>query len=320
VTSPGRDDVQGSAKPAAATQARRVIALGAALGEGPLWVAQDQALWFVDVAGRRLHRYQPDVGNHRVWAAPEKISFIVPTRDGSYMAGLKSGLHRFDPLSGSFTRIAAPEPHLTGNRLNDACVGPRGDLWFGSMHDAMVERTGALYRLDRDGRIMQLDTGYIVTNGPAFSPDAGTFYHTDSTRRLVYAFDCAPDGALSNKRVFVEIETAAGFPDGTTIDAEGCVWVALWDGWAVRRYSPRGELLLTVQFPCARVTKIAFGGHDHCMAYVTTAWEGLSAAEREAQPLAGDLFGFRAAVPGLPAVTLDVAAPRAGVDHSTGVP
>jgi xylono-1,5-lactonase len=301
VTTPGRSDQ--------ATQPGKVIALGAVLGEGPVWVARDNALWFVDVAGRRLHRYQPDGAKHSVWAAPEKVSFIVPTRDGSYLAGLKSGLHRFDPVSGSFTQIAAPEPHLPQNRLNDACVGPRGDLWFGSMHDAMTEPSGALYRLDLNGGITQLDSGYIVTNGPAFSPDAATFYHTDSTRRLVYAFDCGPNGSLSNKRVFVEIEKSAGFPDGTTVDAEGCVWVALWDGWAVRRYSPRAELLLSVPFPCAKVTKIAFGGHDNCMVYVTTAWEGLSAAEREAQPLAGDLFGFRTAVPGLRPVMLDLAAP-----------
>jgi sugar lactone lactonase YvrE len=289
------------------TQPHQVIALGAQLGEGPVWVANDNALWFVDVAGCRLHRYQPDGAAHSVWAAPEKISFVVPMRDG-YMAGLKSGLHRFDPRGGSFTQLAAPEAHLTENRLNDACVGPRGDLWFGSMHDAMTKPCGALYRLDRDGRITQLDTGYVVTNGPAFSPDGGTFYHTDSSRRLVYAFDCGPSGSLSNKRVFVEIEQGAGFPDGTTIDAEGCLWVALWEGWAVRRYSPRGELLASVRFPCAKVTKVAFGGQDNCMVYVTTAWEGLSTAEREAQPLAGDLFGFRAAVPGLPGVLLDVAA------------
>jgi D-xylonolactonase len=290
------------------TTPRQVLALGAQLGEGPVWVANDDALWFVDVAGCRLHRYQPDAAQHRVWAAAEKISFIVPLRDGGYMAGLKSGLHRFDSRSGTFTHVAAPEAHLTENRLNDACVGPRGDLWFGSMHDAMTQPSGALYRLDRDGRITQLDTGYVVTNGPAFSPDGGTFYHTDSSRRLVYAFDCGPSGALSNKRVFIEIEKEAGFPDGTAVDAEGCLWVALWEGWAVRRYSPRGELLATVRFPCAKVTKVAFGGRDNCMVYATTAWEGLSAKEREAQPQAGDLFGFRAAVPGMPSPMLDVPA------------
>jgi D-xylonolactonase len=291
------------------TQAFQVVSLGAQLGEGPVWVAQDNALWCVDVAGRTLHRYRPDGGELGLWSAPEKISFIVPVRGGGFMAGLKSGLHRFDARSGSFTPFADPEAHLEENRLNDACVGPDGDLWFGSMHDAMTRPSGALYRLDRAGRIVALDSGYVVTNGPAFSPDAATFYHTDSSRRLVYAFDHAPDGSLSNKRVFIEIEQGAGFPDGNTVDAEGCVWVALWEGWAVRRYSPRGELLASVRFPCAKVTKIAFGGQDHCMAYATTAWEGLSAEERAAQPLAGDLFGFRVDVPGLAPVTLELATP-----------
>ena len=289
-------------------QAFQVVSIGAQLGEGPIWVPQDDALWFVDVAGRALHRYQPDRAEHGIWTAPEKISFILPIRGGGFMAGLKSGPHRFDPRTGSFTQFADPEAHLPENRLNDACVGPAGDLWFGSMHDAMSEPSGVLYRVDRHGRIVALDSGYVVTNGPAFSPDAATFYHTDSTRRLVYAFDHAPGGSLSNKRVFVEIEPGAGFPDGNTVDAEGCVWVALWGGWAVRRYSPRGELLASVRFPCAKVTKIAFGGQDNCMAYATTAWEGLSADERKAQPLAGDLFGFRAPVPGLPPLPLDLQA------------
>ena len=273
-------------------------------------MARDNALWFVDVGGKQLHRYQPDGADHRVWSAPEKISFMLPIRDGGFMAGLKSGLHRFDPSSGSFTQFAAPEAHLVGNRLNDACVGPEGDLWFGSMHEAMTEPSGVLYHMDRHGGITALDRGYVVTNGPAFSPDAGTFYHTDSFRRLVYAFDRGPRGTLKNKRVFVAIEEGAGFPDGTTVDAEGCVWVALWGGWAVHRYSPGGELLAAVRFPCAKVTKIAFGGPDNCMVYATTAWEGLSADERRAQPLAGDLFGFRAEVPGLPPLMLDLQAQR----------
>ena len=291
------------------TQAFHVASLGAELGEGPVWVTQDNALWCVDVEGRALHRYRPDGRELGAWAAPDKISFILPIRGSGFMAGLKSGLHRFDARTGSFTPHADPEAHLKENRLNDACVGPEGDLWFGSMHDAMSKTSGVLYRMDRQGRITALDSGYIVTNGPAFSPDAATFYHTDSFRRLVYAFDHAPDGSLSNKRVFIEIEPGAGFPDGNTVDAEGCVWVALWQGWAVRRYSPHGELLASVRFPCAKVTKIAFGGQDNCMAYATTAWEGLSAEEREAQPLAGDLFGFHSDVPGLPPATLDLALP-----------
>jgi sugar lactone lactonase YvrE len=270
-----------------------------------VWVPDDAALWFVDIAGRHVHRYRPGRGEHTVWSAPEKPSFILPVRGGGFLAGLKSGLHRFDPHSGRFTTVHDPEADRPDNRLNDGCVSPEGEVWFGSMHDPEMEPTGVLYRRDRAGRTTALDSGYIVTNGPAFSPDGRTFYHTDSVRRVVYAFDHELGGSLSHKRVLLQIEDGAGFPDGTTVDAEGCLWVALWAGWAVRRYSPDGELLASVRLPCANVTKVAFGGEDGRTAYATTAWKGLTAADRAAQPLAGDLFSFRTQVSGLPVALLN---------------
>ena len=144
----------------------------------------------------------------------------------------------------------------------------------------------------------------MITNGPAFSPDGKTFYHTDTLDRVVYAFDHHRPGHLSGKRVFVRIEDGGGYPDGTVVDAEGCVWIALWSGWGIRRYSPDGELLATVRVACANVTKIAFGGEDRRTAFVTTAWKGLSPNERALQPQAGDLFQFRTTVPGLPCAEL----------------
>jgi sugar lactone lactonase YvrE len=283
-------------------EAEHVCAVGAELGEGPVWVPRDGALWFVNIKGRQLHRYDPASGQRRAWAAPEQPGFIAPVRGGGFMVGLKNGLHRFEPETGKFVLFAHVEPHLPDNRLNDGSVCPEGTLWFGSMHDPETEASGALYRLDENGRAVPLDSGYIVTNGPAFSPDGRIVYHTDTCQRVIYAFNRPAPGTLSGKRVFVRIEEGAGFPDGTTVDAEGCVWIALWGGWGVRRYSPAGELLASVRFPCANVTKIAFAGDDRCTVYATTAWKGLTAAERAAQPLAGDLFRFRTNVPGLPSV------------------
>lgn len=278
--------------------------VGAELGEGPVWVQRDAALWFVDIKGRRLHRFEPDSGLQRSWDAPEQPGFVVPVRDGAHsrgkmLAGLKTGLHEFEPQTGKFSFFARVEPHLPDNRLNDATVCPDGTLWFGSMDDLETRPSGSLYRLGSDGRCVPLDTGYVVTNGPAFCPHAKTFYHTDSCERTVYAFDRDRTGALAQRRVFVRLEDDAGYPDGTAVDAEGCVWIALWGGWAVRRYSPAGELLSRIRIPCANVTKIAFGGADYRSAFVTTAWRGLSASQRAEQPLAGDLFRFETDVPGL---------------------
>ncbi|HJS92574.1 MAG TPA: SMP-30/gluconolactonase/LRE family protein [Steroidobacteraceae bacterium] len=276
-----------------------VCKVGAELGEGPVWVARESALWFVDIKGRRAHRWDPKNREHRSWVAPEPPGFLAPLRAGGFVAGLKSGLYRFEPERGEFVRLTQVEPHLSANRLNDGCVSPEGALWFGSMHDPEVEPSGALYRLEADGRCITLDAGYVITNGPAFSPDGRVFYHTDTGGRTVYAFDRPQPHLLERKRVFARIEEGAGYPDGSTVDQEGCVWIALWGGWAVRRYAPSGRLLSTVRLPCANATKIAFGGADLRTAYVTTAWKGLTPEERAAQPLAGDLFSFEAPAPGL---------------------
>ena len=280
-------------------EAQQVCKVGAELGEGPVWIQRDGTVRFVDIKGRRLHRFDPSAGTLQSADAPEQPGFILPAQAGGFVVGLKNGLHRFDDKTRAFTKLSVVEPQLPGNRLNDAMVGPDKALWFGSMDDGESAASGALYRFDGSGLPVALDKGYCITNGPAFSPDGRTFYHTDTLNRHVFAFDCSPQGALSNKRLFVTIEASAGYPDGTSVDAEGGVWIALWGGWGVRRYAPNGELLTTVRLPCSNVTKVAFGGADLRTAYVTTAWKGLSAAERAAQPLAGDLFSFRSDVPGL---------------------
>jgi xylono-1,5-lactonase len=284
----------------------QACAVGAQLGEAPVWVPHEAALWFVDIVSKRVHRYQPHHRRHDAWDAPGTISFILPTRRGDFIVGLKSSLQRFDPAGAGFQHFADIEMHLSENRLNDACVGPDGSLWVGSMHDLQTDKSGALYRVCAEGLKRMLDDGYVVTNGPAFSPDGCTFYHTDTLRRTIYAFDCDRFGSLSGKRVLTQLEVGDGYPDGTTVDSEGCLWVALWEGWAVRRYSPAGHLLESVQLPCAKVTKVAFAGVDRRTVYVTTARIGLSEAERRTQPLAGDLFSFRSSVPGLAPAMLNI--------------
>jgi sugar lactone lactonase YvrE len=167
------------------------------------------------------------------------------------------------------------------------------------MDDGEENPTGALYRLDESG-LSVMDPGYVITNGPAISPDAGTLYHTDTLQKRIYAFDLHADGSLSGKRVFATIEEGAGYPDGPVVDSQGCLWTGLFGGWGVRRYSPQGQLLECVSFPVANVTKLAFGGPDLMTIYATTARKGLDSAALAAQPLAGGLFCFRAETPGQP--------------------
>ncbi len=281
-------------------EARSVLALGATLGEGPVWVARESALWFVDIKARSVHRFDPTTREHRAWAAPSQIGWVLPADDGAFLAGLQQGVARFDPASGAFDLIATPETDRPGNRLNDATVDAAGRVWFGSMDDGETEATGRLYVLEL-GRVR--DSGLapvVITNGPAVSPDGRTLYHTDTLGRTIHAVPLRADGTLGEPRVFAQIDAADGWPDGCTVDSEGGLWTGLWGGWRARRYAPDGGIEREVRFPCANVTKIAFGGADLRTAYATTARKGLDPAALTGQPSAGDLFAFDPGVAGLP--------------------
>ncbi len=279
--------------------------LGAPLLEGPVWVQNDcfgqgGALWFVDIKSRKVHRLHPESGAKQSWDAPDQVGFCLPTREGDFVAGLKTGLHRFDPLSGQFTPMVDPEPHRPDNRLNDGTVDPAGRLWLGTMDDGESDRTGHIYRLGEDGQCHAETAAVSISNGPAISPDGRTLYHVDTLGGRVFAADIGADGSLSNDRLLISIDTKDGYPDGPAVDAEGCIWIGLYTGWAVRRYSPAGELLETIRFPVSAITKVAFGGPDLKTVYATTARKHLSEADLQKEPLAGDLFAFRSSVPGIP--------------------
>lgn len=279
--------------------------LAATLGEGATWHPGEQVVFFVDIKTRRLHRFDPRSGARRSWDAPGQIGFALPLAAGGLICGVQGGLYRFDPAVGHFSQVLAVEADLPGNRLNDGYVDRAGALWFGSMDDAETAPSGALYRVARDGVPVVRDAGYVITNGPAMSPDGRTLYHNDTLRRVIHAFDMDEAGCLSGKRVFARIE-GSGYPDGLAVDSEGCVWVALYGGARIERRSPDGRLIGAVGFPCANVTKLAFGGDDLRTVYATTARKGLSEAEIAAQPLAGGLFRFEVDVPGLPATACTV--------------
>jgi xylono-1,5-lactonase len=272
--------------------------VGAKLGEGPIWSAREQAVWFVDIKGRRIHRYEERTGQQRSWNTPEDIGFIVPATGQRFICGLKSGLYQFDPASGEFTLITRVDSDRPNNRLNDGYVDAAGRLWFGTMDDGESRPTGALYRFDSRG-LQRCDDSYVITNGPAVSPDGRTLYHVDTLKRLIYAFDLDDSGALSNRRVFVNIEVPDAYPDGPAADATGCLWVGLYGGRSVRRYSPTAKLPESIALPVSNCTKVAFGGEDLRTLYITTAWKGLSDEQRREQPLAGGLFRVRVPVPGL---------------------
>ena len=283
-----------------ADQPTPVWPLEAELGEGPVWVERDQALWFVDIKKQLIHRYDPASGGKRSWDAPEQVGFILPAERGGFVAGLQSGLYHFDESSGAFDLIAEVEPDLPTNRLNDGVVDPAGRLWFGTMDNGERAKSGAFYCFT-EGKVTRTALDNIaITNGPAVSPDGRLLYFVDTLKGTIDVADIDDDGSLENPRPFARIDPKEGYPDGPTIDSEGCVWISLYAGWEARRYSPAGELVERVRFPVANITKIALGGEGLRTAYATTARQMLSPEAIAKQPLIGALFEFNVSVPGVP--------------------
>lgn len=279
-------------------QAECAWPVAARLGEGPVWRADGGELWFVDIRASRIHVLEAATGRQRTYSAPESTAFVFPCAGGGFLCGLRSGLFRFDPASGGLERVVRVDAQHASNRLNDGYVDAAGRLWFGTMDDEERQPSGSLYRYD-GARLERMDDGYVITNGPAMSPDGRVLYHVDTLGQRVYAFDVDGSGALSGKRLFVAYDEPGVFPDGPAVDRDGNVWVALYGGWGVRCYAPDGSLRATAALPVAQCTKAAFGGPDLKTMYVTSAAGGLSGEDLARQPLAGGLFRLQVEVAGL---------------------
>ena len=262
----------------------------AILGEGPCWVERDQSVYWTDINQPCLFRWNEMSG--LVWLPmSEKICSIVPRASGGYLGAGYNGLLAIDAHF-NVTPICTPEAHLPGNRFNDGKVDRNGRFWAGTMDHKEVVDSGTLYRVDFDLSWAAIDTGYRVTNGPAFSLDGCTMYHTDSAVQRVYRFALDADGSASAREVFLQFKPEDGYPDGMTVDAENCLWIAFWDGWCVRRFSPEGDLLVEIPVPVARPTSVAFGGAEFERIFISSASRNLTGAELADQPNAGGLFSF----------------------------
>lgn len=271
----------------------------ALLGEGPVWVASEQALYWVDIHGRKIHCRAFESGHLSSWDAPFRVGSLAPRSAGGFVAGTDEGLALVDPKQGEYVPFANPEPDRPTNRFNDGKLDREGRFWAGTMDDSEKAAQGALYRIGPDLGWTRVDDGYRVTNGPAFSPDGRTMYHNDSGRQLTYAFDLGPDGEAANRRILASYGESDGYPDGMTVDSEGCLWIAFWDGWCLRRLSPAGEIIETLKVPVQRPTSCAFGGPELDQLFITSARVGLDEAALEPQPQAGGLFQVRPGAKGL---------------------
>jgi sugar lactone lactonase YvrE len=277
-----------------------VLEAGTLLGESPVWEPETQTLMFVDITGRRLHRFAPATGLHDSAAIDEEIGCVAPHRAGGFIAGLRSGLWHLGPAGDKRACLAAnPEPAAT-SRFNDGRTDPAGRFFAGTIDESRAG-TACLYRYDKRG-LVRLETGLRTSNGLAFAPDGRSLYHSDTPRFVVHVYDYDPaTGAAERRRPFVLLDPDGpdrGRPDGAAVDADGCYWTALYEGRRVHRYDPAGRLLAAFAVPVAKPTMVAFGGADLRTLFLTTACDPGDA-------VAGALWAMRVATPGLPSVPFD---------------
>jgi len=279
--------------------------LSCLLGESPVWDAARNRILWADILGGEIHQYFPGSGNHRVFKAGQLVGSFALCTSGSLVAALENGFAIVNLDNESLEWLTDPEADRPDNRFNDGKCDPAGRFWAGTMSRTGKKGEGNLYALEGEDKVDLKLSGVSVSNGLAWSPDHTRFYFIDTPQGKVDAFDFdIQTGNLSNKRTAVVVPSSMGKPDGMTVDREGMLWIALWNGWAVMRCDPfTGELLAHIRLPVAQVTSCTFGGSDLQDLYITTAKIGLSLLEVEQQPSAGAVFVLKdLGINGLPAV------------------
>jgi sugar lactone lactonase YvrE len=247
----------------------------------------------------RVHRFDPVSGLSEVCDVGQPVGAAAPAADGSLVVATPEGFARLDVESGRLTPIATVETNIPGNRMNDGACDPAGRFWAGTM--AIDERPGAgsLYRLDPDGRVTPMVSGVTISNGLAWSADARRMFYVDSPTQRIDVFDFDLDtGAIENRRPFASIPVEDGIPDGLTIDVDDGIWVALWGGGRLHRYTRDGVLDRVVRLPVTYPTRCAFGGPGLDELFVTSAWMAMTQDERAAQPHAGGIYRLRPGIRG----------------------
>lgn len=282
------------------TSVRRIAGIEGALLESPVWCAETQRLWFVDIKAPAVFRLNPADGHLDRWAMPSDVGSLALTRRGDILVALRASIARFDPQTGRLSEIARASHDSSTTRFNDGRCDRQGRFWVGTMYEPRSHAGGALYRLDTEGRLAMMQGEVTIANGSAFSPDGRVMYFADSPTAEVWASDLDPQtGALSNRRRFAKLTDEQGRPDGAAVDSEGHYWVAAVGGGQLLRYCPTGVLDRAVAVPTRWPTMPAFGGRDMRTVFVTSLKTGRTADELAASPESGGLFAFEADAPGL---------------------
>ena len=291
------------------SEVRVAVAAPALLGESPLWHPGEQALYYCDIPGRSLRRFDRVSAALVQWDFDTEPASLAPMLDGSLLLAMRDGLWRFDPTTGQRTRLAEPPYDKAVERFNDGKCDPQGRFWVGTIYEPREPALASLHCFSAR-KLVRKQGGITVSNGLAWSPNGRTMYWSDTQAHTIFAFDFDPaGGALGPRRVFASfpvkqpgqsLDAYGGRPDGAAVDAEGCYWVAMFEGQRVLRLSPRGEVIREVRLPVRCATMPCFGGADLKTLYITTARANRPEAELAAQPLAGCVLALEVDVPGLP--------------------
>jgi sugar lactone lactonase YvrE len=280
-----------------------VVPAKASLGECPLWSDPDARLYWVDIDGREIHRYDPASGADERRSVPGRPGSIALTETaGRLLVALEHGLAFYDWDSAAYREWIALEPEATGNRLNDGRCDPAGRFWVGSMFDptSAGRSTGMLHRVGPGGDVATVRTEIGIANGLAFSPDGSTMYFADTPRQTVWAYDYdVATGDARNERVFIDFTGLPGRPDGACVDQDGCYWIACVGGWAVIRVTPDGAVDRRIDLPVQKPTMPAFGGPGLETLFVTSIGDGGSSPMAPGQHDPGGLFAIETGARGL---------------------
>ncbi|MBP1966549.1 SMP-30/gluconolactonase/LRE family protein [Paenibacillus aceris] len=277
-----------------------VLDAKAILGEGPCWNEDQKALYWVDILGEKFCRFDPETGQNESFLIGEYVGAVVCAGNDEVVLATQSGFQSYHLQQRTRTPLVDPEDHLPSNRFNDGKCDGQGRFWAGTMEIIEKEATGSLYVLETDYSYRKVYEGVGVSNGIAWSIDENEMYYIDSMKKLVLAFDFdAEKGEISRPRTLIDFASEQGFPDGMTIDEEGMLWIAHWDGWQVSRWDPRtGVKLDSIAVPAAKVTSCIFGGEGLDTLYITTARKGLEKDQAGDQPYAGGIFAVKPGVKG----------------------
>jgi L-arabinonolactonase len=279
-----------------------IFSVGNVLGEGILWDSRREVLWWTDIQGRRLHRYEWTQGAMQILDTPERVgSFGLVAGSERLITAFASGIALYDAYQQSVAWLARPEMLDPSIRFNDGRVDRRGRFWTGTMveGDERAAR-GCLYSFKASGEVRCHVRGIRISNGLCTSPDGTQLYFADSPTRTISVFELIePEGVLGTPRLFARTPKGA-FPDGATVDVDGCVWSAHWGAGRIVRYTPDGRIDRTLEVPTCQPSCVCFGGPDLDVLCVTSAREGLDGSTLHAEPHAGDVFLYRVGVQGLP--------------------